>query len=117
MVWKVVYSSQVASWLDVASTETYERTVVAIEYLSQHGPATQRPLVGIIKGSRFPNMKELRPVSSGTKAIRLLFAFDPKRKAVLLIAGDKMGRWEKWYQRTIPEADAFFEAYLRGEDI
>jgi len=58
-------------------------------------------------------MKELRPPSPGRQTIRVLFAFDLMRQAVLLVGGDKTNDWEKWYRRNIPLADERFEQYLR----
>jgi hypothetical protein len=56
-------------------------------------------------------MKELRP---GTTAnIRILFAFDPRRHAILLIGGDKSGRWNEWYREFIPIADDLYDEHLR----
>lgn len=55
-------------------------------------------------------MKELRVSKGG--AIRVLFAFDPKRQAVLLLGGDKTGRWNAWYAEAIPLADDLFDEYL-----
>lgn len=66
-----------------------------------------------IAGSRPHNLKELRPGSSGTAEVRILFIFDPARNAVLLAAGDKSGRWDRWYQDAIPAAEAAYEAYLK----
>jgi len=57
-------------------------------------------------------MKELRPPSSGASEIRMLFAFDPAREAIFLVAGDKAGRWDRWYQQAIPLADARFAEHL-----
>src|SRR5712691_430810 len=65
-------------------------------------------------GSRLHNLKELRPGSSGTTEVRILFIFDPARNAVLLVAGDKSGRWDQWYRDAIPAAEAAYEAYLKG---
>jgi hypothetical protein len=56
-------------------------------------------------------MKELRVSKGG--AIRILFAFDPRRQAVLLIGGDKGGQWQAWYEKAIPLADDLFGDYLR----
>jgi hypothetical protein len=56
----------------------------------------------------------LRPVSSGASEVRILFIFDPVRNAVLLIAGDKSGRWQEWCAEAIPAAEALYEAYLEG---
>jgi hypothetical protein len=59
-------------------------------------------------------LKELRPGSSGASEVRILFIFDPVRNAVLLIAGDKSGRWKEWYAEAIPAAEALYDAYLEG---
>ena len=55
--------------------------------LERTDPAEGRPLVDAIAGSSIPNMKELRPGSMGKSKIRIMFAFDPWRSAILLIAG------------------------------
>lgn len=60
-------------------------------------------------------MKELHPGSSGRSEIRILFAFDLKRRAILLIAGDKSGRWKQWYDRNIPIADDRFDQWTNSE--
>jgi hypothetical protein len=54
-------------------------------------------------------MKELRPIGGG---IRILFAFDPRRMAILLIGGDKTGRWNQWYTEMIPIADRLYDEHL-----
>lgn len=59
-------------------------------------------------------MKELRPGSSGRTELRLLFAFDPDRRAIFLVAGDKAGNWRRWYTQNIAVADDRFDAHLRG---
>jgi len=59
-------------------------------------------------------MKELRPGSRGRSEIRVLFAFDPQRRALLLVAGDKAGNWRKWYTTNIPIADARYAEHLKG---
>ncbi|GAA3376849.1 hypothetical protein GCM10020367_50170 [Streptomyces sannanensis] len=58
-------------------------------------------------------MKELRPGSAGDSEVRILFIFDPLRQAVLLLAGDKAGNWEGWYEEAIPIADARYEDHLK----
>ncbi|MGB8960666.1 MAG: type II toxin-antitoxin system RelE/ParE family toxin [Pseudonocardiaceae bacterium] len=65
-------------------------------------------MVDTIHGSALPNLKELRP---GT--VRILFAFDPWRSSILLVAGDKAGRWSTWYQEAIPLAEQRYERYLK----
>jgi len=58
-------------------------------------------------------MKELRPPSSGRSEIRILFVFDPWRSAVLLVAGDKSGQWNRWHREAIPEAEQLYATYLK----
>jgi hypothetical protein len=65
-----------------------------------------------LKGSTFHNMKELRPGSAGTSEVRMIFAFDPAREAIFLVAGDKTGHWKAWYQAAIPLADERFTEHL-----
>ena len=55
-------------------------------------------------------MKELRPLVGN---IRILFAFDPRRQAVLLIGGDKSNRWAAWYRENVPFADDLYDDHLR----
>jgi len=69
-----------------------------------------------LTGSRAPgciNLKELRPGSSGGSEVRILFIFDPARSVVLLVAGDKSGRWREWYREAVPAAEAAYEGYLK----
>ncbi|XVQ16156.1 type II toxin-antitoxin system RelE/ParE family toxin [Spirillospora sp. CA-255316] len=61
------------------------------------------------------NLKELRSGSSGDSEARILFIFDPARNAVMLIAGDKSGRWKEGYAEAIPAAEAAYKAYLEGQ--
>lgn len=76
--------------------------------LEQFGPQLGRPYVDTLKGSRHANMKELR-FDAGNGVWRVAFAFDPKRNAVLLVAGDKSGGGEKrFYRELIANADERF---------
>lgn len=79
-----------------------------IDLLAETGPGLGRPLVDTIQGSAIPNLKELRP---GT--VRILFCFDPWRSAILLVAGDKAGRWADWYDEAVPLAEQRYESYLK----
>ncbi|RFA12572.1 diaminopimelate decarboxylase [Subtercola boreus] len=105
-------------WLLELDQGSYEHVIAAVELLSTYGPQLGRPLMDSVSGSAHKNMKELRPGSSGRSELRVLFAFDSHRTAILLVAGDKAGRWKKWYQENIPVADVRFENHentLRGE--
>ena len=68
--------------------------IAALELLQERGPQLGRPLVDTVKGSRHKNMKELRPGTSGRSEVRMLFAFDSERRAIVLVAGDKSGDWK-----------------------
>jgi hypothetical protein len=87
--------------------------IAAIRLLADHGPGLGRPLVDSIVGSRHKNMKELRPGSAGRSEVRILFAFDPKRRGIMLLAGDKHGAWQTWYRRNIPIADDRYDEHLK----
>ena len=69
-------------------------------------------MVDVVKRSKYHNMKELRPGSKGATEIRILFAFDPRRRAICLVAGDKAGNWRRWYEANIPLADERYEEHL-----
>jgi len=118
MAWTVVLIDEVANWyLDLVDEEpaTAELVAAAIDLLEGDGPALGRPLVDSIEGSTIRNLKELRPGSQGASEIRILFAFDPERQAVLLVAGDKGGNWTRWYADNIPLAERRFKAWLSGD--
>lgn len=101
-------------WLDGLDEDTYDQVIAALRILQREGPDLGRPLVDSVKGSRHHRMKELRPGSSGSSEIRMLFVFDPQRRGIILVAGDKRGEWNKWYRRNIPIADARYDAHLRS---
>ncbi len=79
--------------------------------LAEHGPAWKRPVVGKIRSSRHANMKELRTSKGG--ALRVLFAFDPRRHAVLLLGGDKSGEWGTWDRTAVPRADELYDIHIQ----
>jgi hypothetical protein len=113
--WDVEGTDQFVEWFDTLDVEERRAIFAAMEVLEASGPSLGRPLVDTVKGSRHANMKELRPP---TDNVRILFAFDPRRKAILLIGGDKTNRWRAWYARMIPVADDLYDEYLRelGEE-
>lgn len=106
---------EVETWLLDLDDDSYDQVAAAIDKLAEDGPTLGRPLVDRIEASRHHNMKELRPGSAGRSEIRLLFAFDPERRAVLLVAGDKAGDWTRWYRRHVPIAEERYDEWLRGE--
>ncbi len=113
--WQILLVEEVAEWfVDLTKNDPGTADLVedAVDRLAVDGPTLGRPLVDRINGSRHHNMKELRPGSTGSSEIRILFAFDPIRRAVLLVAGDKSGNWRGWYDTAIPLADDRYETHL-----
>ncbi|RFU19666.1 type II toxin-antitoxin system RelE/ParE family toxin [Geodermatophilus marinus] len=114
-MWEVVLLDEVSDWFLALDRPTANLVAAAIDLLADEGPSLGRPLVDRVKGSSRHNMKELRPGSRGRSEVRILFVFDPGRQAVLLVAGDKAGRWSDWYRSNIPVAEARYDEWLRGE--
>ena len=112
MTWVVLPSIQVQSWLVALDEESLATVLDCIGELTRQGPQLGRPLVGKLSGSMVANLKELRPITNQHGHIRIIFAFDPKRQAVLLLAGDKRGQWDKWYKKHIPIAERMFLDHL-----
>jgi hypothetical protein len=83
--------------------------------LAEEGPGLGRPLVDTVSGSKLTNLKELRPGSAGDTEVRLLFVFDPQRRAVFLVGGDKSGKWSDWYKTAISRAEDAYAEHLRIE--
>jgi hypothetical protein len=108
-MWKVEYTDQFEDWWLTLSEQEQEAVTAAVEALEDRGPALGRPFVDMIQASRHANMKELRPRGGN---IRVMFAFDPRRTAILLIGGDKTGQWEAWYEEMVPIADALYDDHL-----
>jgi hypothetical protein len=80
--------------------------------LADYGPLLGRPYADTLNGSKHANMKELRFTADGGEW-RVAFAFDPQRKAILLVAGDKAGRGQtQFYSGLIATADRRFSAHL-----
>lgn len=112
MTW-IVDIELIAEWLTSLDGGSREQVVAAVELLEEHGPHLGRPVVDSVVGSRHKTMKEVRPGFSGRSELRLLFAFDPERSAIILVAGDKAGAWKRWYRQSIPKADDLFDEHLR----
>ena len=109
-MWEVEFTDEFGRWWETLTADQQEAIDDRVMLLAENGPGLRRPVVGEIKSSRHINMKELRVSKGGT--IRILFAFDPRRHAILLLGGDKSGQWEAWYRRAIPEADDLYDTHL-----
>lgn len=112
MRWAVEIGDEFEPEFDALPEEVQTEILALSLLLEQFGPQIGRPRVDTLKGSRHANMKELR-FSAADGEWRVAFAFDPKRKAILLVAGDKSGVSEKrFYRELLRKADDRFGAHL-----
>lgn len=109
MEWEVEMTEQAEAWFLGLDQRDRRRIAEAVDALVMRGPSLGRPIVDRVRGSRHRNMKELRSIGGH---LRALFAFDPRRTAIVLLGGDKAGDWTGWYERNIPRADDLYDAYL-----
>ena len=109
--WKVELTEEAAAWYMGLGDADANRIAASFDELERRGPALGRPFVDSVKGSRHHNMKELRSIGGH---LRALFAFDPRRHAIVLLGGDKAGDWRGWYARNIPIADNLYHRHLRS---
>jgi hypothetical protein len=108
-VWEIEGTNEFAVWYAGLTEPEVSAVNAAIDKLAAVGPGLRRPLVGHIEGSRHAHMRELIiPYHN----LRVLFAFDLRRAAILLLGGDKTDRWQDWYDENVPRADALYDAYL-----
>ncbi len=109
---EVIVSDEFEAWWDGLTEDEQEDIAVIVRLLIDRGVALGFPHASAIKGSRHA-LRELRVQSAG-RPIRVFYAFDPWRQAVLLIGGDKTGR-DRFYEELVPWAEALFDAYLAEE--
>jgi len=107
--WEVEYTDEFEKWWATLTMKDQAAIDCAVQELAECGPALGRQWVDTITGSRHPNVKKLRPRRGH---LRVLFAFDPRRTAILLIGGDKEGQWTAWYEQLIPIADQLCGEHL-----
>src|SRR5438105_963646 len=100
MSWNVEYTDEFGAWWATLDDAEQEDISAVAQLLTEHGPELPFPYSSGIKGSKHGHMRELR-VQTGGKPIRILYAFNPTRTAILLIGGNKTGD-KRFYKRTIP---------------
>jgi len=110
MEWEVEFTDEFEEWWDRLSAEEQVNVNAKVILLQQFGPALRRPHSGAIQKSKYRNMKELIIQYAG-RPYRVLYAFDPRRAAILLIGGDKTGN-DRWYEEFVPLADRIFAQHL-----
>jgi hypothetical protein len=110
--WEVDLHDEFLSEYREMHKDVQDELLAHIELLEQFGPQLGRPRADTLNDSRHANMKELR-FDAANGVWRVAFAFDPNRKAIVLVAGDKSGISERrFYRRLIEKADARFDAHL-----
>lgn len=110
MEWSVEFTDEFEEWWGGLSESEQVDVNAKVILLQRYGPGLRRPHSGAIKASRHANMKELVIQHRG-RPYRVLYAFDPRRNAILLIGGDKTGR-DRWYETFVPIADRLFDEHL-----
>ena len=112
MGWSVVFDDAFDGEFQTYPDDVQDKILALAQLLERFGPGLKRPHCDTLNGSRHANMKELR-CNAGGGAWRVAFAFDPERKAILLVGGDKTGGSQKQFYRTlIRTADERFDAHL-----
>lgn len=112
MAWDVEFTDEFERWWNGLSEDEQVDVDAKVRLLEKLGPALGRPHADTVRGSRHANMKELRVQHAG-RPYRVLFAFDPRRRAILLLGGDKTGKPD-WYEHSIPVADKLYDEHLRA---
>jgi hypothetical protein len=112
--WEVRFHDEFDPEFDALPEDVQDQMLAHAKLLEQFGPHLGRPRVDTLNGSRHANMKELR-FDAANGVWRVAFAFDPRRQAILLVAGDKSGGSEKrFYRRLIAKADERLDGHLAG---
>jgi len=110
MNWNVEYTDEFDDWWNSVIENVQDDIAATVELLAESGPNLKFPHSSGIEGSRHSHMRELR-VQSGGNPVRIFYAFDPVRSAILLIGGDKTGD-KRFYDTCIPVADKLYDEHL-----
>ena len=111
MKWDVEYTDEFEEWWESLSESEQEDISASVQLLEERGPNLGFPHSSSISGSKHSHMRELRTQHNG-KPYRTLYAFDPRRNAILLIGGNKTGD-NRWYETHIVIADRVYDEYLQ----
>jgi hypothetical protein len=112
MDWKVAFGDEFDVEFKKLAEAVQDELIASAKLLAVFGPQLSRPHADTLNDSSFANMKELR-FDADDGVWRVAFAFDPERKAILLVAGDKSGGSEKrFYKALIAKADKRYQAHL-----
>jgi hypothetical protein len=110
MEWDIEYTDEFGAWWDDLTEGEQESVRASVKLLAHFGPRLRFPYSSGVKGSRHSHMRELRIQQAG-RPFRVLYAFDPRRCAILLLGGEKTGN-DRWYEDYIPIADRLYDEHL-----
>jgi hypothetical protein len=110
MPYQVEYTDEFEDWWNTLSEDEQDDVAATVELLIDKGPMLPFPYSSKIDGSKHRHMRELRIQHAG-KPYRVLYAFDPRRTAILLIGGNKTGK-DRWYTEFVPIADALYDQHI-----
>ncbi len=108
--WEVEYTDEFGDWWSGLTEAEQESVDASVRLLEERGPQLGHPHSSGIARSKHPHMRELRIQHRG-RPYRVLYAFDPRRTAILLIGGDKTGN-DRWYEEYVPRADRLYDEHL-----
>ena len=108
--WEVEYTEEFGAWWQGLSEAEQVSVDASVGLLEARGPNLGYPHSSGIARSRHPQMRELRIQHRG-RPYRVLYAFDPRRAAILLVGGDKTGD-DRWYEAFVPRADRLYDEHL-----
>lgn len=111
MTWDVEYTNEFGDWWASLNEAEQDSVAAYILLLERRGPSLPFPYSSGVKGSKHPHLRELRIQHQG-KPYRILYAFDPRRIAILLIGADKTGN-NRWYVEYVPIADRLYDEHLQ----
>lgn len=111
VAWEVEFTDEFEEWWETLTESEQGRVDARVNLLMERGPNLGFPFSSQVKASRFPEMRELRVQAAGDP-LRMLYAFDSRRTAILLVAGDKTGD-DRWYEANVPVADRLFDRHLK----
>ncbi len=111
MEWEVEYTDEFGEWWNSLSASEQEDVNASVILLQRLGPALRFPHSSSVELSKYSHMRELRIQHAG-RPYRVLYAFDPRRAAILLIGGDKTGN-DRWYETYVPVADRLYADHLK----
>lgn len=110
--WEIEYTDEFGDWWNSLTEAEQESVRASVKLLEALGPDLRFPHTSGVHGSKHSHMRELRTQHAG-RPYRTLFAFDPRRSAILLIGGDKTGN-RRWYDTHIPLADRLYDVHLEA---